>query len=327
MGWEKIAERRGAGLLAVFALIFTASLTAHMMSTSSGDLVVEGSTGKLTVRMPIYEAADIETPGEAVLNAFSIEGAEMAIVGCEDDRGAGMSVCTAELAFPAEPDEVTVECNLPSITVPNHVHILRISKGDTAEQKVFDFNFRRQTVRFRPLGPVELMMSEGGAGFWRAALGPAQVLFVLALALAGRNRRELLLLAGAFIAAEIPATFGLLAAEWAPPQRFAETAGALTVAYLAVELLALPEAGARWAVAAGMGVFHGLYFADFLKISEMNPARVLAGAALAEALLFTIFALLFARLKKDFGDRLFTKILAVPLLLVGLVWFAIRVFG
>ena len=297
------------------------------MSTSSGDLVVEGSSGTLTVRMPTYEAADIETPGEAVLNAFSIDGAEMTIVGCEDDTDAGMSVCRADLAFGDEPDQVTVECNLPSITVPNHVHILRISKGDTAEQKVFDYNFRRQSVRFRPLGPVELLMSEGGAGFWRAALGPAQVLFVLALALAGRNRRELLLLAGAFIAAETLATFGLLAADWSPPQRFSETAGALTVAYLAVELLALPEAGARWAVAAGMGAFHGLYFADFLQVSEMNPVRVLAGAALAEAVLFTLFALLFTRLKKDFGDRLFTKILAVPLLLVGLVWFAVRVFG
>ena len=45
------------------------------MSTSSGDLVVDGSSGTLTVRMPIYEAADIETPSQAVLEAFSIVAA------------------------------------------------------------------------------------------------------------------------------------------------------------------------------------------------------------------------------------------------------------
>ena len=49
------------------------------------------------------------------------------------------------------------------------------------------------------------------------------------------------------------------------------------MAYLAVEILILPEAGYRWLVAAGMGVFHGIYFGSFLQQSEMDSLYVLTG--------------------------------------------------
>ena len=78
---------------------------------------------------------------------------------------------------------------------------------------------------------------------------------------------------------------------WQPAPRFVEAAAALTVAYLAVEILLLPEAGARWLVAGVLGVFHGLYFHLFLQTTGYAPALVLPGAALAELAAIAMLAL------------------------------------
>src|ERR1035438_8268711 len=66
---------------------------------------------------------------------------------------------------------------------------------------------------------------------------------------------------------------------WQPAPRFVEAATALAVAYLAVEILLLPQAGARWLVAGVLGALHGLYFHLFVQTTGYSPALVLAGAA------------------------------------------------
>ena len=143
------------------------------------------------------------------------------------------------------------------MTVPNHVHVLRATRDDVTEQAVFDFSFSRSTIRFIPPTGSELFFSQLGAGFVRVLLGPFQILFLLALVLAGRSRKELLWIAAAFLFAEAVSAVVVAYKDWQPPARFVEAAAALTVAYLAVEILVLADAGYRWLVAAGMGVFHG----------------------------------------------------------------------
>jgi hypothetical protein len=101
-----------------------------------------------------------------------------------------------------------------------------------------------------------------------------------------------------------------------------EAAGALTVAYLAVEILLLPQARARWAIAGVLGAFHGLYFRLFLETTGYHAGYVLAGAALAELLTIAILGLVFSRL-----PRLIHKLSAGALLAFGLVWFALRLRG
>jgi len=65
---------------------------------------------------------------------------------------------------------------------------------------------------------------------------------------------------------------------------------------MAVEILALPQAGKRWLIAGALGVFHGLYFALFLRTTEYHPIYVLTGAAIAELLLIGLFAFVFSRI-------------------------------
>ena len=59
----------------------------------------------------------------------------------------------------------------------------------------------------------------------------------------------------------------------------------------------------------------------------MSVAAVLAGASLAEAVLLAALGLLALRLARDFGENLFRKTAAALLLIIGLGWFTVLLFG
>jgi hypothetical protein len=114
---------------------------------------------------------------------------------------------------------------------------------------------------------------------------------------------------------------------WRPPPRFIEAAAALTIAYLAVEILLLPKAGKRWLVVGVLGVFHGLYLELFLRTSEYRPGYVLAGASLAEIALLAAFALVVWKVA-DAARRLRpVPAAAAVLLVIGMTWFVMRLRG
>lgn len=294
------------------------------MSMSSGELSLDGGAAKLEFQMPAYEVEHLEDAQSALLDSFTVRVADAAAerVGGSCETVGEDYRCTAEFAVPEETSAVEVECNLAESTVPNHVHILRAKVGETSQQKVFDYAFRRHEVRFRPPTAFEAWIGEAGAGALRVLAGPAQLLFLAALALAGRSRRETLQLLGALAAAQALTVFLLPHSGWEPAPRFVEAAGALTVAYLATESLLLPEAGMRWMIAAAMGVFHGLYFALFVETAKMGASRVLVGATATEAGLLALFGWIAWRLRKDFGEKLFTRVAGGLLLAVSLGWFA-----
>jgi hypothetical protein len=156
----------------------------------------------------------------------------------------------------------------------------------------------------------------------RALGGPVQILFLAALALAARSRRELAALALMFVAGQVAAVVLVPRLAWQPAPRFVEAAAALTVAYLAVEVLLLPKAGARWAVAGALGIFHGLYFHLFLQTAEYRPGWVLAGAAAVELSIAALLSFAFSRL-----SHRPVQLSASALLLFGMAWFILRLVG
>jgi hypothetical protein len=115
--------------------------------------------------------------------------------------------------------------------------------------------------------------------------------------------------------------------EWSPAARFVEAAAALTVAYLAVEILLLPEAGHRWAVADALGVFHGFYFGLFLGESQFHPLPVLGGVVGTESALLALFAWLVGRVQRFAVALRPVRVGAGVLLAVGLAWFFLRMRG
>jgi hypothetical protein len=303
---------------------------AHVVSMSSGDLTIEGTRAHYELRMPQYEIAHVASPERILLEhiRFSSGGRDARLLdkNCTAD-GRDNYICTADYQFPAPVERLDVECTFPSITVPNHVHLLRAEMDGKHDQGLFDISFPRATLRFRPPTPIETAVTESGAGFMRALGGAAQILFLAALALAARSWKELLALAGTFLAGQIASVLIVPHTGWLPAPRFVEAAAALTIAYLAVEILLLPEAGARWLVAGVLGAFHGLYFHLFLQTSGYRPGFVLAGAAFAEIVAIAILALVFSRIGRVARALRPVQVSASALLVFGMAWFFLRLRG
>jgi hypothetical protein len=318
-------------LVAPLALLVMAAApaAAHVMSFSSGDLAVRADRARYELRIPSYEVAHIRGGAEAALFAhirFAGGGGPARLVSrsCRTDGEA--FACTADYLFPGPVDRLDVECDFHAVTVPNHVHLLRAERDGKRDQALFDFSFPKATLRFDPPGAFETAATEAFAGA-RRALTLAVLLFLAALVVAARSRRELAALAAAFLVGQWVSATIVPVTTWQPPARFVEAATALTIAYLAVEVLLLPGAGARWLVAGVLGAFHGLYFALLLRTSDYGAGWVMTGATAAEIAILGVLAWLFSRVGRAAARFRPVQVSASVLLLAGMGWFFLRMAG
>jgi hypothetical protein len=301
-------------------------LAAHMVSMSTGELKVDGNRAHYELRIPMYEVAHVREPEHTLLDHIRFKSGDIwgtpSARTCKDEQGT--YVCTADYQFPVPVEEVQVECTYASVTVPNHVHLLRAYLGGKTDQAVFDLSFTTAEIRFRPPSAWETAFQEVAAGFMRAAGGLAPLLFLASLVLAARSRRELMKLTAAFLVAE---SLACVIAPWIAfplSPRFIEAAAALTIAYLAFEIILLPKSSLRWLVVGVLGLFHGAYFSIFLVESGYHAVTFLCGVAVAELLLIAVFALLLGRLSRLAWMKRAVPVSATVLLTVGLVWFFVR---
>ena len=325
-----VAKRRRAcpAERAVLALLLAAPAFAHVMSMSSGDLRIDGRRAHYELRMPLYEMSHVAGSEQALFDhiRFSSGGndARLTKKACAADQSQALYLCTAEYEFPGAVDHLDIVCTFHSVTVPNHVHLLRATNGQRRDQAIFDFSFPRATLRFRPPTPAEVAATEFGAGVVRALGAPVQMLFLVSLALAARSRRELLAISAMFVFGQIASALAIPRTGWQPPSRFVEAAAALTLAYLAMEILLLPRAGGRWAIAGLLGAFHGLYFLLFLKSTGYGAGFVLLGAVIAELAVVALLALALAKIKNIAAALRPVQVSASALLAIGMFWFFLR---
>ena len=200
------------------------------------------------------------------------------------------------------------------------------SRAGDSDQAAFDASFTKSELRFQPPSEVEQRLRDAGAGMWRALAGILQMLFLATLVLAARNGVELVRLGTMFLAGQVAAyTATPLLGIWLSP-RFLEAAAALTVAYLAAEVLLFPQAGARWAVAAVLGMIHGLYFAMVLGAANYHPIPFLSGVIAGEiaiAVLLWVAARVMSRFSRA-TQLPWERAFASALLAVGIGWFFLR---
>jgi hypothetical protein len=309
-------------------LVFCGLLQAHAISMSNGEVTVRGDHLDYVLTIPTYEAAHTPDPGRTLLEhiQFSSGGETGRLIqkSCHEDSARGVYICAAEYAFSRPVESLDVDCTLYQVTVPNHVHLLRAENAGKHDQGVFDYSFTRTKLRFRPPTTFEIAVQQGFEGMLRAVAGPVQLLFLAALVLAARGRRELLLLAVMFLAGEIAAALLAGVFLWQPPVRFVEAAMALSIAYLAVEILFLPEAGGRWLIAGVLGGFHGLSLYLVLAGSEFRPAYVLGGAAVSELTVIAVVAFALWLYERRWAIRGLVKASAGLLLVFGMTWFFLR---
>jgi hypothetical protein len=334
----------GAPWLALIGIVLAGGpADAHVMSMSSGDLTITGVRAHYELHMPLYEVAHIKDPENSIFRSIhfssGLREARLLNHNCRPDNAANVYLCTADYEFAAPPDHVDVSCAFPAITVPNHVHLLRAAlsagsggdpqrhtagQGMKQDQAVFDLSFERATLWFRPPTRLEIAATQIGAGFVRAWGGLVQVLFLAALVLAARSGKELVALASMFFAGQVASVLAIPHTGWQPAPRFVEAAAALAVAYLAVEILLLPQAGWRWTIAAVLGVFHGLYFHLFLQETSYHAGYVLAGAGLAELIALAAMWLGFSRIARIAQVLRPVQVSAAALLAFGMIWFVLR---
>jgi hypothetical protein len=298
-------------------------LSAHVVSISTGDAQINGDELRYELRMPLYEVTD-PSKGLDLLSRveFRAGDAQPARTSqeCHIIDAENALFCSAAYKFATPPDLLTVRSRLPSVTVPNHVHILRATRAGRSEQVVLDLSFPEAELRFRPLTPMEIVIRQCGGAAWRTLSSPWQWLFLLGIALAAASWAEAAILWLAFALGESAAAllFGQRSLQLAP--RFLEMAAALTIAYLAVEILFLPRSRARWAIVAILGAFHGLGVAQFQIATDYAQHTVLAGALLTAAVILVLLVLFTQRIKRP-------RLLSWALLLAGMFWFAWRLIA
>ena len=323
-GSARAGCRVGSVLLLLAALVCAVPSQAHVLSISHGSLRVDGNSIRYELRIPLLEVPDTPDPGRTLLDAIHVlqdgEEGDRTDETCREERGQGLFVCEATYRFAEPPDRVAVRCEFPSVTVPHHIHIVRSGDGEVARQTVFDITSTEANIRFTPPTPREVVTTEFGAGARRAITSPELLLFLIALSLAGRMKRELVNCVGAFLVAQAAVAIGGNLLGWIPPPRFLEAAAALTVAYLASETLFLPESKNRWLVCGGLGCFHGLFLAAFLQSARMQAEYFMPGAFATEALLATALAGIRLRFVQGRSEQL----VGILLLVGGLGWFGLR---
>jgi hypothetical protein len=299
--------------LCVLGLCLAASLHAHVVSISTGELRMDGPTATFELRIPMYEVTQLAHPETELLAHFRFADGHLTQAACHQEDGT--YICHAEYEFPRlHPDGLEVECTLYQVTVPNHVHLLTATQGMNTDQEVFDQRFTKAEVRFRPPSPAEAMAREAASGALRAVASASGVLFLCGLALAARSGKEALLFGVVFLAAEYSAKRLGPLLPLALTVRFLEAVLALTVAYLAVEILLLPRGRARWLIVAILGLCHGLSFAGF-------PGAYLLGALPAEGLVFAALAAAAIRM-----PLVWRRPAAALLLAAAMAWFGARLW-
>jgi hypothetical protein len=301
---------------------------AHAVSMSTGEIVIHGAQGHYDLRMPLYEIAHTQSPERTLLDHihFFSAGREAKLLSrnCAADPAHSLYLCSADYEFAAPVEHLEVECTYSAVTVPNHVHMLRAEMPGKSDEAVLDIGFPRATLRFRPPTPTEIAAAQIGAGGIRALAGIPQLFFLAALVVAARSRRELLALFATFCAGQMISILALPRAGWQPSPRFVEAAAALTVAYLAIEILFLPKAGARWLIAGILGAVHGLFFAGFIQNTGYSPGFVLPGVMIAQFGAIIVMALAFSRIAKLARVLRPVQVSASALLVFGISWFLLR---
>ena len=282
---------------------------AHVVSLSNGEVHVTGRTAEYTLHMPAYEIEQLPNPVESLLNQIRFGDGHRTEAHCQ--REGDDFACHATYSFDHKlPDTLEVECTFYRVTVPNHIHMLYAQQDENADQRVFDQNNAVIEMRFHPPSFWESLTRDGFAGARRFGTSVAAVLFVLLLAVTAKSWREALSLGSLFLLAEwlvrplVPFLPIGLSAE------FLEAVMALTAAYLAGEVLLLPEGRARWIVVPLLGLIHGLPFVAF-------PALYLTGAEVAQTALLAILTTAMLRV-----PQAWRKPAAAVCLVGALAWFA-----
>ncbi len=225
------------------SLLLAAIGWGHSISVSTSDGVVEDRTMRLTMRIPLYEVERL--PQEKLVAAIQIEGAKLTAADCQPVE-TDLS-CQLVYEFPTIPAErLAATVTLARVTVPNHVHIMKLTRNGVTRQAIFDRTFEREQIDFHEIAKAEIWWRAARMGFVQLGYQPILLLLLLIIP------RPLAYLIGA-----VAAFFLVLPDRFYAPPGFFELATAMALVYLALEYLFFSEAGGKWIFCALIGAIEG----------------------------------------------------------------------
>ncbi len=315
-------------LVPLWALGAGGELAAHTISVSQGLLTLEGNRGHYEMRMPLFEMGHISQPEIDLFRQlhFYSRGVEARVSSesCRNDLASDAYLCTAQVDFAGDADEITIACKFYSVVVANHIHILRVERGTQTEVATFSATFPEARIRFGSSQTLPAALSQLWAGLAGILSAAGPILFLAALVLACPKRRELSLCAAALIPGQALGLFGSFWLGWHGSRGRAEALIALASAYLAAEVAARLHSRGRWLLAGALGAIHGPYL---VTLCGGTPAFFpFAGAALGQILVIALLASGAGTLRER-GIHFFPKAAAATALCgLGTVWFLVRLW-
>jgi len=265
----------------VLSLVLVASMAeAHSISVSTSEGTLSQKLLELRVHLPRYEVEHL--PQAGLMASIVFTGASLKASDCTPDKTELLCVLSFEFAqVPGE--QIGAEVKLARVTVPNHVHIMKVTRGEVTRQAVFDRTFEQERIDFHESGKAEVWWRAARMGFVQLAYQPILILLLLILS------RPLAYGAGAAAAflVVLPDRF------YATPGFF-ELATAISLSYVACEHLFFPAAGGKWLVAATIGAIEGAAMAILARPTGQGAVAFGAGNLIA-AMGVSFLALRFLR--------------------------------
>ncbi len=285
-------SRRGAALL-VLALAAAGSpgrAFAHAVGVSSGEYRLEGrvlhgdlglADRELARLVPALDrdgdgavapdelAAGRDAAARAILGGLTVTGDGQPCPGALDrawiSEGDGGAVFQVHYVCPAVPRQIALAAPILDGLAPGHRHLARLFRDGRAQSQVLDRGHARWVVGDAPAGSAGLAWSMLKLGVAHILTGADHLVFLLGLILVGGSLRTLIGVVSAFTLAH-SITLGLAALSiFTPSPRLVEPAIALSIAYVGVENLFVPDARNRWRITFPFGLVHGFGFAGALR--------------------------------------------------------------
>jgi hydrogenase/urease accessory protein HupE len=167
-----------------------------------------------------------------------------------------------------------------------------------------------------------------GLGIEHIWTGYDHILFLISLLMLGGELRSLLKIVTAF---SVSHSFTLFLAALniiSIPSRWVEIAIALSIAYIAAENLWRKEPKARWQMAFGFGLIHGLGFSSALQELELPQTNLVTslasfavGIEIGQLVIVLIVYFLLSYLRKFSWDITIRRFISGGVIVMSLIWF------
>jgi hypothetical protein len=210
--------------------------------------------------------------------------------------------------------------------------LTQVQRGQDLHNLVFTPSSPEATLIDAPIG--QQITSFIGLGLEHIFTGYDHILFLISLLMLGGKLSSLVKVVTAF---SISHSFTLFLAAFniiSVPSRWVEIAIALSIAYIAAEGLWNKQAEAKWPVAFGFGLIHGLGFSSVLQeltLPRTNLVTSLASFSLGIELgQISIVLLVYVGLRylhKLPGNLNVRRLILIGIVIMSLIWFWERAFA